>query len=63
MVRVASVLSHPICPQGTEKTVDYLGFDKEKFFSWDNIFEDNYFFMEDKENHKITELKEREDFM
>lgn len=62
MVRVATVLSHPVCPEGTEKTVEYLGFDKEKFFSWDNIFEDNYFFMEDKENHKITELKEREDF-
>ncbi|MGI6607672.1 MAG: class I tRNA ligase family protein [Erysipelotrichaceae bacterium] len=62
MVRVATVLSHPICPEGTEKTVEYLGFDKEEFFSWDNIFEDNYFFMKDKENHKITELKEREDF-
>ncbi len=61
MVRVASVLSHPICPAGTEKTVDYMNL-PEEFFSWEHIFEDNYFFMNDKENHKLKTLMEKEDF-
>ncbi len=62
MVRVATVLSHPVVPSGTEKTVDYMNF-SEDFFSWDHIFEDNYFFMgDDKTSHKLKELKEKEDF-
>lgn len=61
MVRVATVLSHPVVPMGAEKTVDYMNF-KEDFFSWEHIFEDNYFFMENQENHKLKELKEKEDF-
>ena len=61
MVRVATVLSHPVVPSGCEKTVEYLGFG-EDFFSWDHIFEDIYFFCEDKQNHKVRELPAREDF-
>ena len=62
MLRVATVLSHPIMPTGCEKTVDYLNVDKEKFFNWDYIFEDIYFFMDDKQDHKIKQLAEKEDF-
>ena len=62
MVRVATVLSHPVVPDGCEKTCDYLRIDRDKFFSWDNIFKDNYELIDDKENHKLVELKEKEDF-
>lgn len=62
MVKVASVLSHPIVPSGTEKTCEYLNIDKDKFFSWDHIFEDIYDLVDDKECHKLQELKEKEDF-
>ena len=61
MVRVATVLSHAIVPAGCEKTVDYLNLD-ESFFDWDHVFEDIYYFCEDKENHHIKELREKEDF-
>ncbi|MBR0230424.1 MAG: class I tRNA ligase family protein [Erysipelotrichaceae bacterium] len=61
MVRVACVLSHPVVPKGCEKTLDYLNLD-ERFWSWDHIFEDIYFFMEDKENHTIKNLEAKEDF-
>ncbi len=61
MVRVATLLSHPIVPAGCEKTREYLNID-EIFWDWNYAFEDLYFFMSDKENHEIRELKEREDF-
>ena len=61
MVRVACVLSHPVVPKGCEKTLDYLNLD-EKFWSWDHIFEDIYYFMEDKENHVLKNLEAKEDF-
>jgi len=62
MVRVATVLSHPVVPSGAEKTCEYLNVDKDKFFSWDNIFEGIYKLIDDPENHKLVELKEHEDF-
>ena len=62
MVRVATVLSHPVVPSGSEKTCEYLNIDKDKFFSWDHIFETIYDLVDDKENHKLVELKEKEDF-
>ena len=34
----------------------------DKFFSWDNIFADIYELIDDKEDHKLKELKEKEDF-
>jgi methionyl-tRNA synthetase len=61
MVRVATLLSHAIVPNGCEKTVAYLNLD-ERFFDWQHAFEDLYYFFEDKENHHIRELKEKEDF-
>jgi len=62
MVKVATVLSHPVTPSGAEKTCEYLNVDKDKFFSWDNIFAPIYDLVADKENHKLVELKEHEDF-
>ncbi len=62
MIRVATVLSHPVVPTGTEKTVEYLNVNADKFFSWDNIFSSIYDLVEDKENHQLKELKEKEDF-
>ena len=62
MVRVATVLSHPVVPSGTEKTCDYLNIDQDKFFTWDNIFKDIYELIDDKENHQLKTLKEKEDF-
>ena len=62
MIKVATVLSHPVVPTGCEKTCDYLNVDPDRFFSWDNIFADIYDLVEDKENHSLKELKEKEDF-
>ena len=62
MVRVATVLSHPVVPEGTEKTAAYLNVDMDRFFSWDNIFKDLYELVDDKEDHQLMTLKEKEDF-
>ena len=62
MVKVATVLSHPIVPSGCEKTCEYLNVDSDKFFSWYYIFDDIYALLDDKENHSLKELKEHEDF-
>ena len=61
MVRVASLLSHPIVPMGTEKTVEYLNLGAE-FFSWDHAFDTVYSLMADPEHHKIKEIEAKEDF-
>ena len=62
MIRVATVLSHPVVPSGTEKTCDYLNVDRDSFFSWDHIFEDLYELIPDPEHHLLVTLKEKEDF-
>ena len=38
MLRVATVLMHPIAPGGCEMICDYLGFGNERFFSWEYVF-------------------------
>ncbi len=62
MVRVATVLSHPVVPSGCEKTCDYLNIEQDKFFTWDNIFKGIYELVDDPSNHKLKTLKEKEDF-
>ena len=62
MLKVATVLSHPVVPSGSEKTCEYLNVDKDKFFSWDRIFDDLYSLVDDKDNHQFKFLKEKEDF-
>jgi len=60
-IRVANILLHPIAPSGTENVARYMKL-TENWHDWNYIFEDVYFFFEDKENHKFVELKEKEDF-
>ena len=62
MVKVATVLSHPVVPKGCEKTCEYLNVDKDKFFNWEYIFDSIYELVDDKENHKLKVLQEKEDF-
>jgi len=61
MLRVATVLLHPIAPQGTEKLLDQLNLDP-RFWSWEYIFETLYFFMDDPHTHQPKELPPRTDF-
>ena len=61
MVRVACLLSHPVVPMGTEKTVEFLNLGEE-FFSWDHAFDTVYSLMDDPEHHKIKEIEAKQDF-
>lgn len=61
MVRTATVLMHPIAPEGTEMILEYLNLD-ESFWDWERIFEPIYSFMENPENHKLKFLEPRVDF-
>ncbi len=58
---VANILLHPMT-SGTEKVADYIGFDKDKCFSWNYIFDDFYKVLDPTRENKLTFLKEREDF-
>ncbi len=65
LLRVATVLMHPVAPCGTQKICDYLGF-CDDFWSWDFIFESNEYFCDDAEKeacrHAIKTLPPRTDF-
>ena len=41
LLRVATLLMHPIVPVGCEKICDYLSFDFDDFFSWNYDFDNN----------------------
>ena len=60
-IRVANILLHPIAPKGTKNVANYLGF-KDNWHCWEYIFDDVYTLFEDKYNHKLKTLKEKEDF-
>jgi methionyl-tRNA synthetase len=60
-IRVANILLHPMAPHGTNNVANYLGF-KEDWSNWDNIFENVYTLFENPNNHKLKELKQKEDF-
>lgn len=62
MLFVANTLLHPIAPSGTENVADYIGFDKSKCFSWENIFGKFYEMLLEDRSMKLTTLKEKEDF-
>jgi len=62
MIFVANTLLHPIAPSGTENVAEYIGFDKTKCFSWENIFSTFYNVMNNSKNSKLKTLKEKEDF-
>jgi methionyl-tRNA synthetase len=61
MVRVASVLLHPIAPEGTGMILEYLNL-KGDFWDWNRIFDTIYDFMDDPQNHKFKFLEPRIDF-
>lgn len=60
MVRVATVLMHPVAPEGTELILSYLGFD-ESFWDWNRIFDTLYDFC-DGEEHPLKFLEPKFDF-
>lgn len=61
MVRVATVLLHPVAPQGTEMIREYLGIE-EDLWSWNRIFEPLYEFMDNPSEHRLKFLEPRVDF-
>jgi methionyl-tRNA synthetase len=61
MVRTATVLVHPIAPEGTEMVLEYLNLDNS-FWNWDRIFQTVYDFMADPSHHKLKFLEPRIDF-
>ena len=62
MIFVANTLLHPIAPSGTENVAEYIGLDKNKCFSWENIFNPFYNVLDNNKNGKLKTLKEKEDF-
>lgn len=66
LLRVATLLMHPIVPAGTEKICDYLNFEFDEFFSWNYDFDGMNELcgagelMESR--HRIRELPPRFDF-
>jgi methionyl-tRNA synthetase len=69
LLRICTVLMHPIVPKGTRMIFEYLDFSTEEreFFSWDHIFQAGYeafLTPEDKKRggHPLKELPPRTDF-
>lgn len=66
LLRIATLLMHPVVPSGTEKICDYLNFEFEDFFSWNYDFDS----MEelcnaselDERRHRVRDLPPRTDF-
>ena len=61
LLRVATVLMHPIAPTGTEKILHHLHLG-ENFWNWEHIFETIYFFMDDPSTHRPVPLPPKSDF-
>lgn len=68
LLRVCSILMHPIAPAGTRMIFEYLALavDERAFFSWDHIFEGYEPFLSpqdvEKGGHSLRELPPRTDF-
>lgn len=66
LLRIATLLMHPVVPRGTEKICDYLNFNFDEFFSWNYDFDS----MEelcnaaelDEGRHRVRDLPPRTDF-
>lgn len=39
LLRIATLLMHPVVPRGTERICDYMNFEFEDFFSWNYDFD------------------------
>ena len=66
LLRVATLLMHPIVPHGCEKICDYLSFEFDEFFSWNYDLEDMDELCSAGEiteaKHRIRELPPKFDF-
>lgn len=66
LLRIATLLMHPVVPAGTEKICDYLNFDFEDFFSWNYDFDSMEELCTASElnegRHLVRELPPRTDF-
>jgi methionyl-tRNA synthetase len=60
MLRVATVLMHPIAPIGTEKILYHLNLNDD-FWDWTHIFEPISYFMRDK-THQLNPVPAKTDF-
>lgn len=66
LLRIATLLMHPVVPKGTERICDYMNFNFDDFFSWNYDFDS----MEelchanelDDGRHRVRELPPRTDF-
>lgn len=66
LLRIATLLMHPVVPRGTERICDYLNFEFDEFFSWNYDFDS----MEelcnavelDEKRHRVRDLPPRTDF-
>ena len=66
LLRIATLLMHPIVPRGTEKICDFMNFDFDEFFSWNYDFDSmeelcNAHELEAK-RHRVRDLPPRTDF-
>jgi methionyl-tRNA synthetase len=61
MVKVATVLLHPVAPHGTEKVREYLNLGEE-FWSWQNIFKPLAELIGEPAQHDFKFLEPRVDF-
>ena len=66
LLRVATLLMHPIVPAGCEKICNMLNFSSDEFFSWDYTFDSMAELCTQAEvqaqAHKVAELPPRTDF-
>ena len=66
LLRISTLLMHPVVPRGTERICDYLNFEFEDFFSWNYDFdsmEELCNAMElDEHRHRVRDLPPRTDF-
>ena len=66
LLRIATLLMHPVVPRGTERICDYMNFEFEDFFSWNYDFdsmEELCNAMElDERRHRVRDLPPRTDF-
>lgn len=61
MMRVATVLLHPIAPSSTERLAGYMNM-APNFFDWQDIFRPVQDFIENPETHRLKFLEPRVDF-
>lgn len=66
LLRVCTLMMHPIVPRGCETICDYMDFDEDEFFSWDYDFESNDELCTASEiddgRHQVCELPPKFDF-